>query len=648
MNPAETGATRDRVILVMDGGGGDGAAGQLARAVARRRDGQLILAATVEVAAGESLSEGTIRAQELRQQLSAMVGANSGEGEPPTRVVVRVGRDKWSELAALATEEGAGMMVIALGAEIDPVNSLRLGNTPLDEVLAEAPCDVVLVREAKADVGRELIPDVLLAVRGGPHAELAFDVCEALSADADVTAITSLHVIPQDMPALAQIYEELPYRRFGARMAANRRVRRLQMVSRNVERTVLTEAARHRWTVMGMSAPPTTLQVANPLAALGAIAADALLTVPGNLVLVKTRRPIAPEISRASTALNTPPDLDPETLSLVVDKWFAENTFHADEFRDLDKLVAMKRKQGLTISLGLPALNEEATVGKVISVLKEALYDRVPLLDEIVLIDSNSDDRTREIGDKLGIPVYIHQQTLPEVGAPLHGKGEALWKSLHLLKGDIIVWVDTDITNMTPQFVYGLVGPLLAEPRIKYVKGYYRRPIRSGTVLAEDGGGRVTELTARPLFNLFYPQLSGLIQPLSGEYAGRREALEQLPFFSGYGVETGLLIDILEGYGLSAIGQVNLGQRIHRNQSLRALSTMSFAIMQVILERVEARREISLLAGISRSMKLIKFADDQLSLELKYVHDTERPPIATIEAYQQAREAMKAALSEAH
>ncbi len=490
---------------------------------------------------------------------------------------------------------------------------------------------------------------MLLAVRGGPHAELALDISEALSLTEPESIITTLHVVRQDMPAVQQVYEEIPYNRLRSRLVASRRVRRRQIASRNVQQAVLSEAARHDWIVLGVGANERGKQLPgiSPLArALGPIPAAALASVASNIALVKTRRPVAPEISQYRAASVNSFALEPETLSLLVDKWFAENTFHANEFRDLDRLVAMKKSQGLTISLGLPALNEEATIGSVISVLKEALYERVPLLDEIVLIDSNSEDRTREIGRELEVPVYIHQQALPEAGAPLNGKGETLWKSLHLLKGDIIVWVDTDITNMTPQFVYGLLGPLLAEPRIKYVKGYYQRPIKSGTILAEEGGGRVTELTARPLFNLFYPQLSGLIQPLSGEYAGRREVLEQLPFFSGYGVEAGLLIDLLERYGLSAIGQVNLGQRIHRNQSLRALSTMSFAIMQVILERIDQHRGTSLLAGINRSMKLIKFADDQLSLELKAVHDTERPAIATIPAYCQARAALKAASQE--
>jgi glucosyl-3-phosphoglycerate synthase len=153
-------------------------------------------------------------------------------------------------------------------------------------------------------------------------------------------------------------------------------------------------------------------------------------------------------------------------------------------------------------------------VGQVIATVKEALMDRVPLLDEIVLIDSNSADRTRAIAAALGVPVYIHEEILPQHGA-FRGKGEALWKSLHVLRGDIIAWIDTDILNIDPRFVYGVLGPLLRAERVQYVKGFYRRPLHVGEQLQASGGGRVTELVARPMLNLFYPVLSGVVQPLN-------------------------------------------------------------------------------------------------------------------------------------
>jgi glucosyl-3-phosphoglycerate synthase len=318
----------------------------------------------------------------------------------------------------------------------------------------------------------------------------------------------------------------------------------------------------------------------------------------------------------------------------VVDKWFAENTFDSDEFADLDRLVEAKKRQGVTISLGLPALNEEETVGQVIETVRQALVVRHPLLDEIVLIDSGSTDRTVEIARSLGVPIYVHQDILPQHGS-YAGKGEALWKSLYVLNGDIIVWIDTDIKNIEPHFVYGIIGPLLRSQRIQYVKGFYQRPIRVDGKLQASGGGRVTELVARPMFNLFFPELSGLAQPLSGEYAGRRSALEQVPFFTGYGVETGLLIDLLDQFGIHAIAQVDLQERIHRNQPLGSLSKMSFAIMQVVMRRLEDRHKVKLLAEINQTMKLIHHSGDWFHLKEERIGDLERPPMATISEYRE-------------
>ncbi|MBI1276881.1 MAG: glucosyl-3-phosphoglycerate synthase [Anaerolineaceae bacterium] len=347
----------------------------------------------------------------------------------------------------------------------------------------------------------------------------------------------------------------------------------------------------------------------------------------GSIVLVRALHP-------ETLAFHPPrwPHIAEESISTKVDRWFAETTFHHHEFADTKALLALKQSQGLTISVGLPALNEEATIGSVIETLKRTLMEEVPLVDEIVLIDSNSTDRTVEIAESLGIPVFKHPDILPEVGS-YRGKGEALWKSLYVLKGDIIAWVDTDISNMDPLFVYGLLGPLLRQPQIQYVKGFYRRPIKVGEKVESFGGGRVTELVARPLLNLFYPELSGVIQPLSGEYAGRRSALEQVPFFSGYGVETALLIDILERFGLEAIAQTDLELRVHYNQPLVDLSKMSFAILQVFISRLENRYGVELLDKANRTMKLIVHEPERFALDLVDISDVQRPPMIEIPAY---------------
>ena len=249
------------------------------------------------------------------------------------------------------------------------------------------------------------------------------------------------------------------------------------------------------------------------------------------------------------------------------------------------------------MSLVLPTLNEAETIGPIVSRAIRELQERVPLLDEILVIDSASTDETREIAAAAGARVVQHPDVLPRYGS-FPGKGEALWKSLYETSGDIVVWADTDVRNWHQRMVYGTLGPLLVESRLQYVKGYYQRPIVEGGILKEGGGGRVTELVARPLINLFFPELSGFIQPLAGEYAGRRTLLEQLPFFTGYAVEIGHLIDAAEKAGIEGLGQVDLERRIHRNQELEGLSKMSFVILQAVMKRLEERRRVRLFAEL--------------------------------------------------
>ena len=313
---------------------------------------------------------------------------------------------------------------------------------------------------------------------------------------------------------------------------------------------------------------------------------------------------------------------------MVVDKWFAENSFHAAEFADLDRLLDLKRRQGLTISLGLPTLNEAATVGKVIQTMKQRAHggdaasgrDRGHRLP----VDRRHGGHRRVAG-RAGLPAPRHPA---RAAAATAGKGEALWKSLAVLKGDLIAWIDTDISNIHPRFVYGVLGPLICNPGLAYVKAYYQRPLKKGDVVELGEGGRVTELVARPLLNLFFPELSGLVQPLSGEYAGRRSALLQVPFFTGYGVEIGLLIDLLSRFGLSAIGQVDLEERVHRNQPLSALSRMAFAIIQVVMQRLGQERGLALMDAMQQSLKQILYGDEHFQLEVRAIRDEERPPMA--------------------
>ncbi|HUW40252.1 MAG TPA: glucosyl-3-phosphoglycerate synthase [Rectinemataceae bacterium] len=307
-------------------------------------------------------------------------------------------------------------------------------------------------------------------------------------------------------------------------------------------------------------------------------------------------------------------------------------TFHSSAFRDKRALVELKEKKGLRISLAFPTLNEEATIAKEILVLKTELMDRFPLLDEIVVIDSGSKDRTREIAAQFGAKVHVSAEVLDRYGT-FRGKGENLWKSLYVLGGDIIVWIDADIVNIDPKFLYGLVGPLLEHDQIGYVKAFYKRPIRSSTGLTAGGGGRVTEILVRPLFSLLYPELAQLVQPLSGEYAGRREILEQLSFSVGYGVEVGHLIDIYHKFGPGILAQVDMDLRIHRNQSIEALSRMSFGILSTFIDRLERYGETKILKELGKQHIALADEDGENKLVLSDIPTTERPPMLTIDEY---------------
>jgi len=417
--------------------------------------------------------------------------------------------------------------------------------------------------------------------------------------------------------------EDKLYRSFLRRLRNPPEVNRILTTKGDPKSVILDEAARHDLVIVG--------------AGVG--------TEPNGFFLGPVVEHIARGMEKPLLVVKTPLPFPvwhgevwekPQILSQRVDKWFAENTFHAKEFSDLQKLVELKAKQRLSISLGLPALNEAETVGAIIQTMKRQLLEEAPLLDEIVLIDSGSTDETVQIAKDLGRPVFVHQEILPGYGS-YRGKGEALWKSLFVLKGELIVLIDTDIKNIHPGFVYGILGPLLRAPEIQYVKGFYRRPIKVGEKSYSEGGGRVTELTARPFLNLFFPELSGIVQPLAGEYGGRRQALERVPFFTGYGVETGLLIDLFNEFGLRALAQVDLEERIHRNQPLSSLSQMAFAIIQVFMQRLEDRNAIKLFEDVNRSMKLIKHRRRSYALELKEIQDLQRPPMITVPEYQAKR-----------
>ncbi|MEU0947312.1 glucosyl-3-phosphoglycerate synthase [Streptomyces canus] len=304
-----------------------------------------------------------------------------------------------------------------------------------------------------------------------------------------------------------------------------------------------------------------------------------------------------------------------------VERWLATRSWSASD-RPLHRIMAAKRSTGRTVSVVLPALNEEETVGDIVAVIRHDLMQQVPLVDEIVVVDSGSTDRTSEVAAAAGARVVHRDDILPRIPA-VPGKGEVLWRSLLVTSGDIVCFIDADLKEFSSDFVAGIVGPLLTDPEVDLVKGMYDRPLGG----AAGQGGRVTELMARPLLNMHWPQLAGFVQPLGGEYAARRSLLEQLPFPVGYGVELGMLVDALHLVGLNALAQVDVGVRKHRHQDGQALGRMSAAIYRTA--------QLRLARGHMIRPALTQFERGRDGFEPRtYSVDTEeRPPMVEIAEY---------------
>lgn len=285
-------------------------------------------------------------------------------------------------------------------------------------------------------------------------------------------------------------------------------------------------------------------------------------------------------------------------------------------------LLDARRRSDATVSVCLPARNEEATVGHIVGTVRRELVERVPLVDEILVLDDGSTDATAAAAADEGARVIAIADVLPEYSSG-HGKGAALWKGLYAARGDLVCFIDADIRNFGAHFVTRLLAPLLLDDAVEFTKGFYRRPLHG----EPSGGGRVTELMARPLLSYLFPRLADIVQPLAGEYAGRRRALEAVPFAHGWGVEFALLVDVASTFGRDSIAQVDLGVREHRNRPLDELGVPALAILATALRR----------AGLHQVgpdvAELIRFGDDDHDLERIAVELRELPPLVTVPEY---------------
>jgi len=303
--------------------------------------------------------------------------------------------------------------------------------------------------------------------------------------------------------------------------------------------------------------------------------------------------------------------------------WFSRRSSHVSDW-PVSRLLAAKG--AARVSVVLPALDEAATVGRIVGVIRRELVERRPLVDELVVMDSGSTDDTVDVARAAGATVVRREDVLSEI-APRPGKGEVLWRSLAATSGDVIAFVDSDLSDFTASFVTGLLGPLLTDQTVQFVKANYDRALRAGDTELPAGGGRVTELVARPLLALHWPELTGFVQPLGGEYAARRELLETLPFPCGYGVEFGLLVDTLHAVGLDGMAQVDLSRRKHRNSDLHKLGRMATEILQVAEARLGRRVEPPVeLTQFARSGTGYRVIDTDMT-------EVERPPMVTVAGY---------------
>jgi hypothetical protein len=299
---------------------------------------------------------------------------------------------------------------------------------------------------------------------------------------------------------------------------------------------------------------------------------------------------------------------------------FMIRDFHYEDFQPLPSLAEKKRSLSTTISLVIPTLNEAKTVGSIVEKARKELKEDVRLLDEIIVMDSDSSDGTAAIARDAGATVYSVAHVAAQHSAP-PGKGTALWKSQFVAKGDIIICVDADICNFQPHFIYGLAGPFLIDPDIIFAKAFYNRPLCLNSHTYDNYGGRVTEILVRPLLCAFVPELAGIFQPLSGEYAFRRKPVATLPFSSGYGVEIGMIFDIYRTFGLSHFVQVDMGTRCHRNRPVTELSKMSLGIVQTLFRKLEREKVLTLNVPV-RDMLVSRGAH---GLEHTLVTDVELP-----------------------
>jgi len=584
----------------------------LAGRLASGRPGKVIILGIVEVPSEAPLSEGLGLARAYRIMLDNV--AESIRGRTEVETMVRVHREAWCSIVETAVEEQCDLLLLPWkGFSSTPD---RIYGATIDEILKNPPCDTVVAKGSISGGCRRL----LLPVRGGSHAELALRVASALAASED-GSITILH----DRAGERQGEWDLVYESFQRQIAGHPLVSRVVTTNVGVLPSILQEAPKHDLVILGAAAD----LMAGP-SPLGPVGESVSSKVEKPVLVVKTKQ-------WAGGTLAASQEESRQRASFLerVDRWFAENTFHLREFTDLEHLLELKERGSHYVSLAVPVRGKAKSVSGFVRRLKEDYQERVPLVDEVVLVASDA-DVAEGVPAALGVPVLLPQKLLPEYGH-YPGLGEEVWKVLAALRGDLVVWLDTENRRGTdPSHVVALLGPLLREPGIAFVKGFFTPPsFESGWAKTEDP---LSDLLVRPLLNLLVPELSGLVDPLCGQWSGRRAVLEAVPFLTGDGYDLALLIELHACYGVGAIAQVDMGEDARPPRAYRqGIEMAANSLLQVCVRRLEDRLHLRLMEDCHRSAKVVRRLETGYRLEVAELKECERPPLLEVPSYAERR-----------
>lgn len=541
---------------------------------------------------------------EAYRTLLAHITRVAARSTPTLTPQVRIAHLAAHGIREAALETGSNLLLLESGARDD-----GLWINALEDLLYDPPCDVAMLRVEPA---APPITSILLAVRGGPNAELAVQLASTIRTSTQAS-LTLLHIFDPRQSPDERAHDEHTFAGLAAQVDGP--VIELKGSSPNVRDAIIKEAQHHQLVILG-----ATRSLMHRPMVLGAPMQRMLRRLPGTVMIVK----------KAGMPMPRPTAPGAQTRAAIqeqVDRWLTENTFDSREFEDLERLADRKHRQDLTVSLALPIMAERPGLPDVLRSLTQAFMGRTPLVDEIVVINACGSARTDRAATAAGVQVVRSADVLSHYGG-FPGRGEALWKSLHVLRGDVLCFLDLENAPDQPRLVAGLLGPLLTDPDIAYVKGFVRRP----------SGARadpITDFAVRPLLNLIFPALSGFLEPLGHDQAGRRAVLESVPIFTGHGFELGLLLAIADAHGLGALAQVEVGPRADRAPA--ALPSIALAQLQVSLKFLGDRHRLNLVDQVNRTFKHIRYEDERYWVEQRELEDQERPPMITVPEYFQSR-----------